>query len=112
MTRIDDVINSAGHRISTGRLEEVINYHPNVVECAVIGSNHALRGESPLAFVILKQQRYSESDLDRIKIEVGNSIKKDVGVFARLEGVIVIEKLPKTRSGKIMRGLIKKIMND
>ena len=54
MTRVDDVINTAGHRISTGRLEEVVNTHPSVVESAVIGYNHEVRGELPLAFVILK----------------------------------------------------------
>jgi propionyl-CoA synthetase len=54
MTRVDDVINTAGHRISTGRLEEVVNEHPSVVESAVIGFNHHIRGECPLAFVIVK----------------------------------------------------------
>lgn len=114
MTRMDDVINTAGHRISTGRLEEVVNDHDSVVESAVVGYNHEIRGECPLAFVILKGSG-SEGMTEDQKVELGKEInmkvRTDVGAFARLEGVIFLNKLPKTRSGKILRGTIRKIVN-
>ena len=113
MTRMDDVINTAGHRISTGRLEEVVNDHDQVVESAVIGYEHEVRGECPLAFVILKG---SGDELDAAqKAELAKAInakvRADVGAFCRLEGVLFLTKLPKTRSGKILRGTIRKIAN-
>lgn len=114
MTRVDDVINTAGHRISTGRLEEVLNYHEKVVESAVVGYNHAVRGECPLAFVILKGafESYTPEALDETAKALNVAIRTDVGAFCRLEGVIFLSKLPKTRSGKILRGTIRKIVND
>jgi len=115
MTRVDDVINTAGHRISTGRLEEVINDHEKVVESAVVGFNHEVRGECPLAFVILKGHDSCESltqaDKDQLYKEINGHVRSDVGAFARLEGVLFVNKLPKTRSGKILRGTIRKICN-
>lgn len=115
MTRMDDVINTAGHRISTGRLEEVINEHDMVVESAVIGFDHEIRGECPLAFVILKgKQGYEALSLEQrnnIQKEIMAKVRTDVGAFCRLEGVIFLNKLPKTRSGKILRGTIRKISN-
>ena len=114
MTRMDDVINTCGHRISTGRLEEVINEHDSVVESAVIGFNEEIRGECPLAFVILKGAGAKELSIEQqtaLKAKINNKVRIDVGAFARLIGVIFMEKLPKTRSGKILRGTIRKISN-
>jgi propionyl-CoA synthetase len=113
MTRVDDIINTAGHRISTGRLEEVINDHDDVVESAVVGYNDEIRGECPLAYVVLKNglENLSSKDYDKLKKEINGKVREDVGAFCRLEGVIFIQKLPKTRSGKILRGTIRKITN-
>ena len=115
MTRIDDVINTAGHRLSTGRLEEVINEHPSVVESAVVGHYDEIRGDCPVAFVILKGKDGAEK-LDKaaraqlIK-EINDKVRADVGPIARMEGVIFVQRLPKTRSGKILRGTIRKYIN-
>jgi len=113
MTRMDDVINSAGHRISTGRLEEVVNEHDCVVESAVVAYNHSIRGECPLAFCILKGHSDTLSDEEHAKIakEINDKVRADVGAFAKLIGVIFVGKLPKTRSGKILRGTMRKIVN-
>lgn len=104
MTRMDDVINTAGHRISTGRLEEVVNEHDSVVESAVIGFNHTIRGECPLAYVILKGKGdISDEEKAVLGKEINMKVRSDVGAFCRLEGVLFVTKLPKTRSGKILR---------
>lgn len=115
MTRVDDVINTSGHRISTGRLEEVVNECGGVVESAVVGYTDKLRGECPLAFVVLRGVNYNDrpaEELAKIKADVNNKVRSDVGAFARLYGVIITNRLPKTRSGKILRGTIKKIVNN
>ena len=112
MTRVDDVINTAGHRISTGRLEEVVNDHSSVVESAVVGYNDPIRGECPLAYVILKGSgASSKSEEDRIKKEINDKVRTDVGAFAKLIDVIIMQALPKTKSGKILRGTIRSIVN-
>lgn len=115
MTRVDDVINTAGHRLSTGRFEEVVNEHDKVVESAVVGFDHSIRGETPLAFVILKGSQgceaLSQEERDTIAKEINAKVREDIGAFARLEGVLFLNKLPKTRSGKILRGTIRKISN-
>ena len=115
MTRVDDVINTCGHRISTGRLEEVVNEHDSVVESAVVGYDEEIRGECPLAFVVLKgkgTEEMSEEQIKRLKVELNDQVRRDVGAFCRLIGVIFMEKLPKTKSGKILRGTIRKICNN
>ena len=114
MTRVDDVINTAGHRISTGRLEEVVNDHGHVVESAVVGFNDPIRGECPLAFVILKgdSSNLAPAEEARIKKEIGDKIRTDVGAFAKLIDVIIMQSLPKTKSGKILRGTIRSIVNE
>lgn len=114
MTRLDDVINTAGHRISTGRLEEVVNESGSVVESAVIGFNENIRGECPLAFCVLRGkscESLSEQELAKIAAETNEAVRKNVGAFCRLIGCIFVDKLPKTRSGKILRGTIRKIAN-
>lgn len=114
MTRTDDVINTCGHRISTGRLEEVVNEHNLVVESAVIGYDDPIRGECPLAFCVLRGkgiEGMDETEVNKIKNTINGEVRKNVGAFCRLIGVIFMEKLPKTRSGKILRGTIRKISN-
>lgn len=109
MTRTDDVINTAGHRLSTGRFEEVINEHPLIVESAVVGVWDSVRGEQPFALVIPASGiEYNEEDL---KKEIIAKVREDIGAFARLGGLIIVGRLPKTRSGKILRGTIKSIAN-
>jgi len=115
MTRVDDVINTAGHRISTGRLEEVVNEHSSVVESAVVAFNDEVRGECPLAYVILKgdgTKSMSEAEINDLKKMINKKMREDVGAFAKLHGIIFMDRLPKTRSGKILRGTIKSITND
>ena len=113
MTRVDDVINTAGHRISTGRLEEVVNDHPAVVESAVVGYNDPVRGEVPLAYVILKGSSGSMSaeQEEKIKKEINDKVRTDVGAFCKLIDVMIMQALPKTKSGKILRGTIRSILN-
>jgi len=94
MTRVDDVINTAGHRLSTGRLEEVINEHPSVVESAVVGHFDEIRGDCPVAFVILKGKEGTEGPDATAKAqltkEIIEKVRNDVGPIARLEGVIFV----------------------
>ena len=114
MTRMDDVINTAGHRISTGRLEEVINDHESIVESAVVGYNEPVRGECALAFCVLSNEAnkgLTEEGFNKLKKEINTKVRSDVGAFASLFGIIFMEKLPKTRSGKILRGTMRKIAN-
>jgi propionyl-CoA synthetase len=107
MGRIDDVINVAGHRLSTGAMEAVLSQHPQVAECAVIGVADDLKGQVPVGFVVLK------AGVDRPAEEIGNEIRakvrEQIGAIASLKDVVVVERLPKTRSGKILRGTMRKI---
>ena len=107
MARIDDVINTAGHRLSTGQLEEIIGNHASVAECAVIGVKDAIKGEIPVALVVLKTN--TDSSPEDIEREVVLKVREDIGAVASLKTVVVVNRLPKTRSGKILRGTIKKI---
>jgi propionyl-CoA synthetase len=107
MARTDDVINTAGHRISTGRIEEVIMEHSDVAECAVVGRDDTLKGEVPLAFVVLQ----TDKDHTVIIKELQGIVRNKVGAFAKLDNVVFIQRLPKTRSGKILRNLLRDISN-
>ena len=107
MSRIDDIINVAGHRLSTGGMEEVIAAHPAVAECAVIGVEDRLKGELPLGFVVLKAG-VTEPD-EEIRKEVVGQVREKIGAFAAFKLVGVVKRLPKTRSGKILRGTMKHI---
>lgn len=112
MTRTDDVINTAGHRISTGRLEEVVNEYDPVVESAVVGFNHPIRGEVPVAIVIMKTGVSTDANsLKKYEADIRLKVRTDVGAFCRLEGVLFAQKVPKTRSGKILRRTIREICN-
>jgi propionyl-CoA synthetase len=107
MGRIDDVINVAGHRLSTGAMEEILASHKDVAECAVVGVNDQLKGEVPVGFVVLKSgvQR-EEKDLVQ---ELCNLVRERIGPVAFFKQAAIVPKLPKTRSGKILRGTIRKI---
>ena len=105
MGRVDDVINVAGHRLSTGEMEEVIGDHAAVAECAVIGVHDELKGELPAAFVVLKDG--AEADPETLEQELIARIRNEIGAFAALQRVAVVQKLPKTRSGKILRKSIR-----
>lgn len=107
MTRTDDVINVAGHRLSTGRIEEVIPEVKGVVECAVIGKEDEMKGEVPVAFVILQDK----GDPEKADKEIQKIVREKVGAFAKLDKVVFVQKLPKTRSGKILRNLLRDITN-
>ena len=109
MTRTDDVINVAGHRLSTGAMEEVLASHPDVAECAVIGVADALKGQLPLGFLVLNAgcERSNE-----IGAEVVTLVRKQIGPVAAFKTATIVQRLPKTRSGKILRGTMQKIADD
>ncbi len=107
MARTDDIINVAGHRLSTGGMEEVLASHPNVAECAVLGIADDLKGQIPLGFIVLKSGVNRDAQL--IEKECVSLVREKIGAVAALKTVITINRLPKTRSGKILRGTISKI---
>lgn len=107
MSRIDDVINVAGHRLSTGAIEEVLASHPSVAECAVIGVSDSLKGELPLGLVVLKAG--VTQDHDQLRQELVQKVRDEIGPVAAFKLVAVVSRLPKTRSGKILRGTMKKL---
>jgi propionyl-CoA synthetase len=107
MSRIDDIINVAGHRLSTGAIEEVLAGHPDVAECAVIGVADELKGEVPVGFVVLKAG-VSRPDT-QIAAELVERVRSTIGPVASFKTALVVKGLPKTRSGKILRGTMKKI---
>lgn len=107
MARTDDIINVAGHRLSTGGMEEAIAGHPDVAECAVIGIADKLKGQSPVGFIILNSGvKKSEAD---IEAEVVKLVREKIGPVAAFKNAVTVERLPKTRSGKILRGTMQKI---
>ena len=110
MARTDDVINVAGHRLSTGAIEEVLANHPDVAECAVIGVSDNLKGQLPFGFLCLT------AGVDRdhmiIETECVKMVRKQIGPVAAFKNALVVDRLPKTRSGKILRGTMVKIANN
>lgn len=107
MGRIDDVINVAGHRLSTGEMEEIVGAHPAVAECAVIGVHDELKGQLPLGLVVLKDG--VKIDAQTLEQELVASVRNQIGAVACFKHAIVVERLPKTRSGKILRRIIRQI---
>ncbi len=107
MARTDDVINVAGHRLSTGAMEEVLASHPDVAECAVIGVADALKGQSPLGFLCLS--RGSTKPHDEVVQDCVRLMREKIGPVADFKRAVVVERLPKTRSGKILRATMVKI---
>ena len=110
MTRTDDVINVAGHRLSTGGMEEVLADHPDVAECAVIGVADAMKGQIPFGFLVLNAG-VARDDGDIVG-EVVGMVRQRIGPVAAFKSAVVVPRLPKTRSGKILRGTMQKIADD
>jgi propionyl-CoA synthetase len=107
MSRVDDIINVAGHRLSTGAMEEVLSSHPDVAECAVMGVADEIKGEVPVGLVVTKAGVVrADADLCRELVEL---VRERIGPVAAFKTVAVVKRLPKTRSGKILRGTMKKI---
>jgi len=107
MGRMDDVINVAGHRLSTGAMEEVLAGHPAVAECAVIGVADALKGQVPRGFVVLKAGADVEPSV--VSEQLVQRVRTEIGAVASLRRIDVVAALPKTRSGKILRGSMRAI---
>ena len=107
MGRTDDIINVAGHRLSTGGIEEVLASHPAVAECAVLGIKDELKGEVPCGFIVLKAG--VNRPPTEIEKEIIALVREKIGPVAAFKIAITVARLPKTRSGKILRGTIKKI---
>ncbi|MCY1300163.1 Acetyl-coenzyme A synthetase [compost metagenome] len=101
MGRVDDVINVAGHRLSSGSLEEALGSHPAVAECAVVALAEELKGEVPVGFVVLTQG--VQADPEQLEGELVVRVREAVGAIASLRRVFILKRLPKTRSGKILR---------
>ncbi|MCY4049964.1 MAG: propionyl-CoA synthetase [Gammaproteobacteria bacterium] len=110
MSRTDDVINVAGHRLSTGAIEEVLASHPDVAECAVLGVNDDLKGELPLGCLVLNTG--VDRDPAEIISEAIQLVRSDIGPVAAFKLAIIVDRLPKTRSGKILRATMKKIADN
>ena len=107
--RVDDVINVAGHRLSTAEMEEIVSSHHSVAECAVIGINDELKGQIPLALVVTKSGE--EMEHFQLQHEVVQLVREQIGAVASLRDVIIVQRLPKTRSGKILRKLMRSIVD-
>ncbi|MCA9961329.1 MAG: propionyl-CoA synthetase [Chloroflexota bacterium] len=107
MSRTDDIINVAGHRLSTGAIEGVIAAHPDVAECAVIGASDQLKGQVPMGFLVLKAG-VQRDEADIVK-EVVQMVREQIGPVASFKVATIVQRLPKTRSGKVLRGTMKRI---
>ncbi len=110
MARTDDIINVAGHRLSTGAMEEVLSDHQDVAECAVLGVEDSLKGQVPVGFIVLKSG-VSRPEADIVK-DVIQMVRDRIGPVAAFKTATVVKRLPKTRSGKILRGTIQKIADN
>ena len=107
MSRTDDIINVAGHRLSTGAIEEVLSEHQSVAECAVLGIADKLKGQLPIGLIVLKAGvNKSHDDISKECIKM---VREKIGPVAAFKVAIVVKRLPKTRSGKILRGTVRKI---
>jgi propionyl-CoA synthetase len=107
MSRVDDIINVAGHRLSTGAMEEVLSAHPDIAECAVVGVADEIKGEIPVGFAVTKAGvTRAEAEITRELVEM---VRERIGPVASFKVVTLVKRLPKTRSGKILRGTVKRI---
>ena len=109
MSRTDDIINCAGHRLSTGGMEEVLSKHPDIAECAVIGIKDELKGQVPMGFIVLNSG--TTNNHDNITNEAIKMIREEIGPVASFRKVKIIKRLPKTRSGKILRSTMAAIVD-
>lgn len=107
MARTDDIINTAGHRLSTGAMEEVLASHPAVAECAVVGAADTLKGQVPIGLAVLKTG--VDRDSAEVCAQLVQLVRQQIGPVASFKTVVIVARLPKTRSGKILRGTIRKI---
>lgn len=107
MGRVDDVINVAGHRLSTGAMEEVIATHPAVAECAVVGAHDDMKGQVPVGLVVLKSG--VDTDSETLKKDLVAMVRGQIGPIACYKETAIVKRLPKTRSGKVLRGIVRKI---
>lgn len=110
MGRTDDVINVAGHRLSTGGLEEVVAGIPAVAECAVVGVADKLKGQLPVALLTLKADAVDQADT--VPDQAVDAVREHIGAVAAFKRAIVVKRLPKTRSGKILRATMRAIADD
>ena len=104
--RVDDVINVSGHRMGTAEVENAINEHENVVESAVVGYPHEIKGQGIYAYVITNNP---VADADAFRKEVVNVVRREIGPIAKPDKIQIVSGLPKTRSGKIMRRILRKV---
>jgi propionyl-CoA synthetase len=107
LSRTDDIINVAGHRLSTGGMEQVLAEHQDVAECAVLGVSDQLKGQVPLGLLVLKDGVNTEHK--QIIEDVIRMVRAEIGPVAAFKVAVIVKRLPKTRSGKILRGIIQKI---
>lgn len=107
MGRTDDVINVAGHRLSTGEMEEVVASHPAIAECCVVGAHDDMKGQIPVGLVLIKDG--ATIDQDELEEELVEMVREKIGAIACFRRAIVVDRLPKTRSGKILRRIIRQI---
>lgn len=108
--RVDDIINVAGHRLSTAEMEEIVASHQAVAECAVFGIHCELKGQKPLGLIVLKSEE--ENSHEQIQKEIIQDVRHEIGAVASFRNVLVVDRLPKTRSGKILRKLLRYIADD
>ncbi|WP_055443249.1 acetate--CoA ligase [Lacinutrix himadriensis] len=108
--RVDDIINVAGHRLSTAEMEEIVASHKAVAECAVFGVHCEIKGQKPLGLVVLKSGEYD--DEETIKKEIIQDVRREIGAVASFRDVLIVDRLPKTRSGKILRKLLRNIADE
>jgi propionyl-CoA synthetase len=108
--RVDDIINVAGHRLSTAEMEEIVASHKDVAECAVFGVHCDLKGQQPLGLIVLKNNEASNhSDIQK---QIVSNVRREIGAVAAFKNVLVVQRLPKTRSGKILRKLLRNIADE
>lgn len=110
LARADDIIQVAGHRLGTGLIEQVVTGHPDVVECCVVGAPDKMKGHVPFGLVVARPNHGSEEDAQKILQSINQHVRKEVGPIAQLSGLVITEKLPKTRSGKTLRKTVRVIV--
>jgi acetyl-CoA synthetase len=104
--RVDDVMNVSGHRIGTAEVENAINQHPNIVESAVVGYPHPIKGQGIYAYII---PLHEVSNVKQFQKEINDQLTRAIGPIARIDDAMIVSGLPKTRSGKIMRRILRKV---